>query len=42
MNHIHKYLPHVQGNGQFLPTLPEEGLLFCFAGLYFATYKLPK
>lgn len=38
---IHEYLAHIQRDGQFLLTFPNERLLLGFAWLYLATYKLP-
>lgn len=40
MGHIHEYFAYVQCNGQFLPALPDESLLFCLTRLHLTAHEL--
>ena len=42
MGHVHKLVSHLQRNGQFLPTLADESLLFCLARFHLSAHKLPQ
>ena len=42
MIHIHEYIPNGYRDGQFLLTLPDQGLFSGFTRLYLAAYKLPE